>query len=147
MSPPERKWIAERVEEVRAARQRQGHELGRLQQGIVEAVAGWDPVYEPASQRELEAIKAAVHDKGRWAEREEWRISTSFDSSIARTTHEGHDVYQVVVECDGQTLACGCPTIEGAYAFMHLYQAMIIDQFYSIGPPWAATGIFMSTIR
>jgi len=144
MRLPERKWIAERVQRVRDARRREGHELSRLQQGIVEVVAAWDPDHNPASRKELDSIKTAVSEKGRWAAQEEWRISTWFDSTITRSTRNGADVYEVAVECDGQKLACGSPTLEGAYAYMRLYQALIIDQFYSIGPPWGDAGIFRS---
>jgi hypothetical protein len=146
MSLSVRKWVVERVEQVRAVRRRQGHELTRLQQGIVEAVAGWDPAHEPASQRALEAIRSAIHDAGCWSEWEEWRISTSFNSSITRASRDDREVFEVAVKCDGQKLSCVCPTLEGAYAFMRLYQAMIVDQFYSIGPPWAATGMFTSKV-
>ena len=141
---PARKWIAAHVEKVRAARRQQGHELRPLQQGIVEAVAEWDPAHEAASREQLDAIRSAIRDSGRWTEQEEWRISTWFNSSIACSVRDGGEIYQVSVDCDGQTLSCACPTLEGAYAFMRLYQAIIVDQFYSIGPPWADTGIFKS---
>ncbi|HEX4198485.1 MAG TPA: hypothetical protein VHZ26_13695 [Caulobacteraceae bacterium] len=140
--PLERKWIADRVAQVKDARRRQGHELRRLQQGIVEAIAAWDPKHEPASRKELDLIKSAVEETGQWKGQEEWRIMTWFDSSIVRSARDNKIVYEVAVECDGQRLACNCPTVEGAYAFMRLYQAMIVDQFYTIGPPWADTGIF-----
>ena len=144
MSLPDRKWIAERVEKVRDARRRQGHELSRFQQGIVEAVAAWDPAYEAASGKELDSIRSTISEHGRWTAQEEWRVSTWFDSSITRSSQNGSDLFEVVVECDGQRLTCASPTLEGAYAYMRLYQALIVDQFYSIGPPWADTGIFRS---
>ena len=140
----ERKWIAERVAKVRDARRGQGHELSRLQEGIVEAIAACDPNHESACRKELAFIKTALRDEGQWGSRDEWRISTWFDSTIVPATRNGVDVYDVTVACDGQKLSCACPTIEGAYGFMRLYQAMIVDQFYSIGPPWADTGIFKS---
>ncbi|HEY0311687.1 MAG TPA: hypothetical protein VGC56_04250 [Allosphingosinicella sp.] len=121
---------------------RQGHDLSPLQQGIIERVAAWDPAYEPAAGKDLELIESAIEADGRWAVQEEWRISTCFDSSITRSTRNCKEVYEVCVECDGQRLACACPTLEGAYAFMRLYQAFIVDQFYSLGPPWAATDLF-----
>ena len=138
----ERKWIADRIARVRDARRRQGHELRRLQEGIVAAVAEWDPAHDPASRKELDAIEIAVRDHGKWTEHEEWRISTSFESTITRTKRDGADMFGVMVDCDGQKLGCTCPTLRGAYAFMRLYQALIVDQFYTIGPPWARTGIF-----
>jgi hypothetical protein len=127
---------------MRDARRNQGHDLWRLQQGIVEAIAACDPSHEPTSRTELALIRVAIHENGLWAAQEEWRISTCFDSTITRAARNDAETYEVVVECDGQRLSCACPTIEGAYAFMRLYQAMIVDQFYTIGPPWAATGIF-----
>lgn len=66
---------------------------------------------------------------------------TWFNSKIAHSVRDDREVYQVSVECDGQTFSCACPTL-GAYAFLRLYQAIIVDQFYSIGPPWMNTGIF-----
>jgi len=140
----ERKWIADRVEMVRDARRRQGHALSHLQEGIVEVVAACDPKYEHACRKELDAIKDALRDQGRWVNQDEWRISTWFDSQIALGTRNEATIYEVTVECDGQKLSCACPTIEGAYAFMRLYKKMIVDQFYSIGPPWADTGIYKS---
>ncbi len=140
----ERRWIADRIAKIRDARRGQGHELSRLQEGIIEAVASCDPTHEPACRKELASIESALRSDGRWSSQEEWRISTWFDSTIAPVRRNGADVYEVVVECDGQKLSCACPTVEGAYAFMRLYQAMIVDQFYSIGPPWADTGIFKS---
>ncbi len=144
MSLPERKWIAERVQRVSEARRQQGHELWRLQQGIVEAIAAWDPAHDPASLRELDAIRSAVGENGRWSAQEEWRISTWFDSSVALISRNGADVYEATVECDGQRLSCECPTIVRAYAYLRLYQALIVDQFYSIGPPWADAEMFES---
>ena len=140
--PIERTWIADWVARVRDSRRRQGHDLSRLQSGIVESVAAWDPEHEPASRKELNAIENAIETDGRWVAQEEWRISTWFNSSITRSARNDAEVYEVSVECDGQTLAGVCPTIEGAYAFMRLYQAFIVDQFYSVGPPWAAKRIF-----
>lgn len=138
------KWIADQVSMIREARRRQGHDLSRLQQGIVESVAAWDPLHEPASRKMLAEIQTALASSGRWTEQDEWRISTYFNSIITRPVEgEGHP-YEVSVECDGQMLACKCPTLEGAYAFMRLYQAFIVDQFYSVGPPWASTGMFKS---
>ena len=134
------KWIEERVEQVRQARKQQGHDLSHLQQGIVESLVAWDPAHDAVSRRELTSIEDAIEADGHWEAEEEWRISTWFTSSITRSAKNGAPVYEVSVECDGQRLACACPTLEGAYAFMHLYQSFIVDQFYSVGPPWAAKG-------
>lgn len=141
---PDRKWIADRVAKVRDARRHQGHELSRLQEGIVEAVAACDPNHEAACQKELEEIRASLSEQGRWGSQDEWRISTWFETKIVSTVRNDAQVYEVSVECDGQKLSCACPTIEGAYAYTRLYQALIVDQFYSVGPPWADTGIYRS---
>lgn len=138
----ERRWVKAQVAKVQDARRRQGHELSRLQEGIIEAVATCDPNHEPACRKELDAIKAALNEQGRWVSRGEWRISTWFETQIVTAIRNDAQVYEVTVECDGQKLSCACPTVEGAYAFTRLYQAMIVDQFYSIGPPWADTGIY-----
>lgn len=140
----ERRWIADRVAKIRDLRRGQGHELSRLQEGIIEAVASCDPAHDPACGKELASIEDALRKQGRWSSQDEWRISTWFDSTITPIQRDGVDRYEVVVECDGQRLSCACPTVEGAYAFLRLYQAMIVDQFYSIGPPWADTGMFTS---
>lgn len=140
----ERHWIADRVAKFRDAQRRQGHDLSRLQEGIVEAVAACDPNYDPACRRELEAIRAALIKQARWVSQDEWRISTWFETQIVCGTRGDAQVYEVTVECDGQRLACACPTVEAAYAYTRLYQAMIVDQFYSIGPPWVDTGIYKS---
>jgi hypothetical protein len=137
-------WIADQVAKVREVRRRQGHDLSKLQEGIVESFVARDPAHEPASRRLLSIIEETIKSSGQWAEQEEWRISTWFNSSIARAAKNGSDIYEVSVECDGQTLTCACPTLEAAYAYMRLYQAFIVDQFYSVGPPWAAKGIVKS---
>jgi len=142
MSKRRDEWIAERVALVRAARKRQGQELTPLQVGIVSAMAGWDPQHERSSREALAEIKETVQAEGKWATQEEWRISTWSECEIVRTQRDSADWYQVGVACDGQSLSCGCPTIEQAYAFMRLYQELIVEQFYSIGPPWADTGIY-----
>ena len=139
---PKRAWITERIERVRRVRRRQGHELTSLEEGIVAAIAAWDPEHVRASRQTLADITESVAQDGKWSTQEEWRIMTWSDCEIVRTQRESADWYQVSVECDGQRLACGCPTLEQAYAFMRLYQTLIVDQFYSIGPPWAESGIF-----
>jgi hypothetical protein len=140
--PKQPAWIAERIERVRLARRRQGHALTPLQEGIVASIAAWDPQHVRASRQALAEIKETVQAEGKWSNQEEWRISTWSECEIVRMQRDGADWYQVCVACDGQKLACGCPTLEQAYAFMRLYQELIVDQFYSIGPPWADSGIF-----
>lgn len=137
---PKRDWIAQEIERVREHRKQQGHDLTPLQEGIVAAIAAWDPRHEPPSARELDAIQSDVSSVGIWRGQEEWRISTWFDSEIKKSERDGAPWYEVSVSCDGQRLSCACPNIQGAYAYMRLYQKIIVEQFYSVGPPWADTG-------
>jgi len=139
--------IRRRVEAVRAARRNQGHELSPLQEAIVIAVASWEPRGEPASAKTLARVKDDIARDGRWSEQEEWRISTWFDSEIITKDVGGHAWFKTTVTCDGQTLSCESPSVERAYGFMRLYQQLIIDQFYSIGPPWADKPIFETRNR
>ena len=103
---------------------------------MVSAIAAYDPSYEPSAENDLHRIKSGIATEGR-SETEEWRISTWFDSEIRKTTRNGTDWFEVTVSCDGQALSCGSPMLERAYAFMRLYQQIIVYQFYSVGPPWA----------
>jgi hypothetical protein len=134
--------VREFVARIRRARARVGHELTQMQEAIAASIAAHDPRFVPASQRRLEEIRAIISQKGEWIEWDEWRISTSFESRIAKTEQGGKDWYQASVECDGQRLACGCPTLGQAYAFLRLYQQLIIEQFYSVGPPWADNRLY-----
>jgi hypothetical protein len=137
---PKRDWILAEVERVRERRRAQGHELTLLQEGMIAAIAAWDPRYDPSSAKIFDEITAAVTDTGRWFDQEEWRISTYFDSEIRKSERAGKPWFIASVSCDGQSFSCGCPTIEGAYAYVRLYQKIIVDQFYSVGPPWADNG-------
>jgi len=141
---PKRDWIAQEIERAREHRKRQGHNLTPLQEGMVAAIAAVDPRQEPSSAKELDAIKNDLLNKGAWQAKEEWRISTCFDSEIQKAERDGTTWYDVSVSCDGQRLSCGCPTILEAYAYMRLYQKFIVEQFYSVGPPWADTGKYRS---
>jgi len=69
---------------------------------------------------------------------------TWFDSEISETIKNDAPWFVVAVECDGQRFTCGCPSVEGAYAYMRLYQKLIVEQFYSVGPPWAAANVYES---
>ena len=134
--------VREFVDRVRAARAKVGHELTLMQEAIATVIAGNDPTHVASSLELLEAVGQAIEEKGEWAEWEEWRISPTFATRVAKTERNGKAWYEVAVECDGQRLACGCPTLKGAFAFVHLYKAFIVDQFYSVGPPWADTGVY-----
>lgn len=134
-----------RVEAIRSARKRQGHDLTALQEGIIRSIAGWEPEAEKTSKSAFDAVVNAVETSGKWQLDEEWRISTWFRSSIVESTLDGRKWFTASVTCDGQTLSCGCPSIERAYGFVRLYQKLIIDQFYSIGPPWSDRQLFLSS--
>ena len=133
---------AEFVARVRDARARAGHPLTLMQEAIATSIAASDPNHESWSRDKLKAIAEAIEQKGEWVEWDEWRISTAFDVRIAKTGREGKDWYEASVECDGQKLACGCPTLNKAFAFVQLYKELIIDQFYSVGPPWADNHLY-----
>jgi len=132
-----RRHITESVDRVRSMRAKQGHELTLMQEAIVSCVAAHDPKYEAWSEKMLAAVGSAVDQKGIWIDHEEWRISTWFETKIANVDRNGSNRYQVTVTCDRQTLSCECPSVEKALAFMLLYKRFIIDQFYSVGPPWS----------
>lgn len=132
----ERQWVKDRVKRVRDHRRRQGHDLSPLQQGLVEAVATCDPAHQPSCREELSQIERAIGLAGVWENRREWRISTELETRI-RFHRDASKPYEVTVACDGQALTCRCPSLDSAYSFKCLYEAIIIDQFYTIGPPWA----------
>ena len=134
--------VKEFVDRVREARARLGHELTLMQEAIATTIAEHDPTDVPALCVEFEAVTKAIDQKGEWVDWDEWRISTAFQTRIVKAEKAGKDWYEAAVECDGQKLACGCPTLKGAYAFVNLYKGFIIDQFYSVGPPWADTGLY-----
>jgi hypothetical protein len=133
-----KKRIEQRIEQSK----RVGHEQTLMEKAIVAAFAGVDPNYEPAYRDKLKEIERAIQTTGSWQEYEEWRISTSFDSRIVKTQHHDREWYAVSVECDRQKLCCECPTIKKALAFLALYQRIIVDQFYTVGPPWADNHVF-----
>lgn len=132
------------VEAIRSARRREGHDLTALQEGIIRSIAAYEPAKEAASHHAFVNVVSAVEANGRWEEDEEWRISTWFNSSIVQSTLNERPWFTATVTCDGQTLSCGSPSIERAYGFMRLYQKLIVDQFYSVGPPWAEQCLFSS---
>jgi hypothetical protein len=144
MSDRNSQWIDNQVARIREVARRQGHELTRLQEGMIETLAASSPTINSDTRDELASVKAAIDAEGRWAETREWRISTWFTSAISTATRDGKEVFEVSVECDGQQLSCACPTLEGAFAFMLFYETLILQQFYSVGPPWAANGNFGS---
>ncbi|MBS0471190.1 MAG: hypothetical protein JSR60_08970 [Proteobacteria bacterium] len=130
--------IEARIEQAR----RPGHELTLAQKAMLSCFASIDPNHEPEYRKRFDSILEALDGAGLWQETTEWRISTWFDSRIEKTVSNGKDWYLVSVECDGQRLACGCPSPEKAFAFLTWYQRMIVDQFYAVGPPWADNAVF-----
>jgi hypothetical protein len=133
---------AQRIERRLNRAKRPGQEQTRAQQAMLACFASIDPKHEPDCADKLNAIRDALEHRGSWDETDEWRISTWFQSRIERTGRNGKDWYEVAVACDGQTLSCGCPSVEKAFAFLELYKRLIIDQFYSVGPPWADNPVF-----
>jgi hypothetical protein len=133
-----RGWVAERIERAREHRRRQGHALSPLGEGLVAVMAAADPAHPPRSADELARIKDALAEKGRWSSSEERRIMTWSTREIVQTHRDGVAHFDVSVECDGQRFTCACPSVEGAHAYMRLYQALLVEQFYAVGPPWAA---------
>jgi len=132
--PPHAREFVARIREARA---KVGHELTLMQEAVATSMAGCDPRHEAWARDRLAAIEAALEREDQWSETEEWRIGTWFETRIAKAERGGTDWYEIAVECDRQRLGCMCPTLEKAFAFVHLYKAFIIDQFYSVGPPWA----------
>jgi len=112
-----------------------------LQRAMLVGFASIDPAFSGSDAARLATVKESVDRAGHWQEHSEWRISTSFDSSITRAEQGGALRFRVRVECDGQVLTCLCPSIEKAFAFVSFYEALIVDQFYSVGPPWADAGL------
>jgi hypothetical protein len=87
--------------------------------------------------KELAVIEAGIMKDGVWVHSEEWRISTYADLRIEKKNKGGKDGFFVSVECDGQKLACECPSLARAHFFARWYRHLICYQFYSIGPNWA----------
>jgi hypothetical protein len=139
-SPPAH--VTEFVTRVREDRAGAGHPLTLMQEAIATSIAECDPNFVSWSREKLAAIAEAVEQKGEWVEWDEWRISTAFDVRIGKSRKAGEDMYEATVECDGQRLACLCPTLKKAFAFVQLYKQLIIDQFYSVRPPWADNHLY-----
>ncbi len=139
-----KRGVDARIEAIRSARKREGHDLTALQEGMIRSIAAYEPAAEDASHRVFATVVSAIESIGRWEEDEEWRICTWFRSAIVQGTLNERPWFTVTVTCDGQTLSCGCASIERAYGFMRLYQKLIVEQFYSIGPPWADQKLFQA---
>ena len=108
-----------------------------LQNALVEYVKSIQPDRDRDTAQEIERVRKAIAESGRWQEFDEWRISTSFDSSIEKMEIDGKTSFKVRVECDAQEFVCRCPNLEKAVLLSKFYRRLIIDQFYSVGPPWA----------
>jgi hypothetical protein len=111
--------------------------LGLIGKGFIEYVESIRPDQNERTATELAIVRAAMDKDGHWEEWEEWRISTSFNSRIEREDITGKTWFKVSVECDGQQFMCRCPSLEKAYLVSKFYRRVIVDQFYSVGPPWA----------
>lgn len=108
-----------------------------LQVPLFEYVKSIQPDRDQETAREIERVRKAIVESGCWQEFDEWRISTSFDSSIEEIEIDGKTLFRVRVECDGQEFICRCPSVDKAVLLSKFYRRLIIDQFYSVGPPWA----------
>jgi hypothetical protein len=111
--------------------------LNPLQQAMVDYVSSIRPDNDGNTARELLNVQKSIDENGTWQEYDEWRISTGFDTRIDRVEIGGKDWFSVRVECDMQEFSCKCPTLEKAYMHSKFYRRLIVDQFYSVGPPWA----------
>ena len=109
----------------------------KLQQAFLEYVESIRPDNDKHIAAEIEKVRAAIEANGYWEEYDEWRISTYFTTRIEPQEIQGKKWFKVSVECDLQELTCRCPTIEKAYLFSKYYRHIIVNQFYSVGPPWA----------
>lgn len=108
-------------------------------QAIAEFFEKNDPALNKNSAVELESIRKSIGESGEWSDREEWRISTCHDLRIASVVLSGSQWFLVSVECDGQVFSCKCPTLEKAFLVSKFYRHIIVRQYYSVGPPWAAS--------
>jgi hypothetical protein len=111
--------------------------LSLIQKGFIEYVESVRPDQNEHTAAELTVVRSSIDKNGCWEEWEEWRISTSFNSRIEREDIEGKTWFKVSVECDGQQFTCRSPSLEKAYLVSKFYRRVIVDQFYSVGPPWA----------
>lgn len=124
------------IARVREQSARQGHQLSQAQIAWAD-LYGRDLVGHGNEEESLTDIEKTLERGGEWRRQEEWRISTWFEVLVALKPEHKGTPYFVSVECDGQLLSCHCPTLQQAMTFSRLYRQLIVDQFYSIGPPWA----------
>ena len=108
-----------------------------LQQAFLDYVASIQPGKDKSTATELEKVRLAIERDGKWREQEEWRISTYFDTAIEPETVAERRRFRVSVECDGQEFKALCPILEKAFLVSKFYRRIIVEQFYSVGPPWA----------
>ena len=112
-------------------------DLNKLQQAIADYVISIRPENDRETREQLVRVQEVIETSGTWQEYDEWRISTTFDTRIERIEISGKEWFSVRVECDMQEFSCKCPTLEKALLHSKFYRRLIIDQFYSVGPPWA----------
>ena len=108
-----------------------------LQQAFLDYVASIQPAKDRSIAAELEKVRLTIERDGKWREQEEWRISTYFDTEIMPETVAENRRFYVRVECDGQEFKALCPSLEKAFLVSKFYRKVIVEQFYSVGPPWA----------
>ena len=112
-------------------------ELNSLQRAFVEYVGSIQPNRDTSVAAELDRVRTAVASEGFWQEHDEWRISTYFDTRIDKEELNSKPWFKVRVECDMQEFSCRCPSLEKAFLLSKFYRHLIVNQFYSVGPPWA----------
>jgi hypothetical protein len=108
-----------------------------MQHAFQDYVASIQPDKNGSISEELQKVRAAISGCGKWHDQDEWRISTYFDTEIKHEINGDSSKFFVRVECDGQEFKAYCPSLEKAFLVSKFYQRIIIDQFYSVGPPWA----------
>jgi hypothetical protein len=128
--------IEARLQKAELNRAKSGHTLNPFQKALLVSVYEIDPETNSDTAKEFAAVEKALADKKTWVEQDEWRISTWIERRIDEVIAPTGVRYQARVECDGQVFSCVCPSPYKAYVFCRLYSRIIIDGFYSLGPPW-----------
>jgi hypothetical protein len=86
----------------------------------------------------LPEIRKAIIENGKYSEYHEWRISTVTVLTVEPVEVKGKRWYRVSASCDHE-FVCHTPTIERAAQFLHVYERLIFDMFYSLGwTSWAS---------
>jgi len=95
-----------------------------------------DPKDNRDSGHQYNQIEDAIRREGAWSDSYEWRIMTYNDVRIELADLPEGQRYRVEVACGDQKLSCSCRNLRTAFVYMRLYERLIMQGFYSIGPPW-----------